>query len=414
MGVVNAQIEPNVRQDEDLDQQAAWHAHLGAWREQRFSSVTVDLARDAFSGDATLTAQARAVDIGDMIAPRTAGAPRWVPPDEVRLLAQGYRETFAQFQHEFVFNTTPADPYEVEVTDTGGSSIVVAVDDNDTSLKLATSLGPEWSTADEPYYIQVDGDAMKVTAIIIDTPAFIAAGVVDHDVNASLTPALPAGITPDVGQLLLCFAAIRNSGTGIPDTPTGWSRLNVFPVNANAQVFAKYYVTGDAAPTITFTGGAANADTSAQTAAFSGLSKEHAGGTKAIPAGDASSNSSAQNIAYPALEVFRDGGVKIYFGWKQDDWTSVATVGDAEIGEPDTTTGDDQGIVWDYDIYTTASDISAGSFTVTGGASAVSRGGVVALRPLQTATVERDINNAAASHTAGAEVLAWRLGVNGL
>lgn len=61
------------------------------------------------------------------------------------------------------------------------------------------------------------------TTVNVDTatPAFIANGAVSHIDNAPVTPGLPAGITPDVGQLLLLTAVIRNSGVGTPDTPAG-------------------------------------------------------------------------------------------------------------------------------------------------------------------------------------------------
>lgn len=401
----------NVELDTDLDELAAWKAHLGAWKEPRVPFAAVDLARPAFTSDAALTADVQAADLGDLIVVDTTAAHAWLPPDEVQLLVQGYTEKLAQFSWVFEWNTTPGLPWEVWQVDTGGSTLAVAVNSSATSLKLATSLGPEWSTTHEPYRIQIAGEAMTVTTMTTDTPAFIAAGTVAHGNNASVTPGLPAGITADVGQSLFIWAAIRNSGTGTVDTPSGWTAL---VSSGNCALLHRYYTTGVTAPLVTFSGGVANADTSARMFAFSGLSREFAGGTKTVPAAATQLNGSAQNIAYPALNVDRDGGVVLYHGWKQDDWTSVATVGDAEIMDNATTTGDDQGIVADYDIYTTATDVAAGSFTVTGGASAISRAVVVALRPLQTATVTRSVNGVTGSIAAAQAVHGWRLGVNGL
>jgi hypothetical protein len=288
--------------------------------------------------------------------------------------------------------------------------LVAAIDSDDTSLKIATSTGPEWSTTAEPYHILIDGEAMTVTAMSTDTPAFIAAGTVAHANNASVTPGLPAGMTPDVGQLIIGWAAIRNSGTGSPNLPAGYSQIGA---SGNVLAFAKYYVTGDAAPTISFTGGVANADTSARLFGFSGLSRNLDDGRyKATnPSPQAQLNGSAQNVAYPALSVRRDGGVVLYLFWKQDDATGYATVADAEILDNSTTTGDDQSIAADYDIYTTATDVAAGSVTVTGGASAISRAIVLALRPLQTATVTRSVNGVSKSIAADKAVHGWRMGV---
>ena len=93
-------------------------------------------------------------------------------------------------------------------------------------------------------------------------------------------------------------------------------------------------------------------------------------------------NGSAQNIAYPAITLDEpDQCVVLIGGWKQDDWTSVATpAGFTEIDEPASTLGDDAGIVWDRQVQTTAADVAAGSFVVTGGSAAISRGFTVAFR----------------------------------
>lgn len=209
----------------------------------------------------------------------------------------------------------------------------------------------------------------------------IGVGTVTHAVNASVTPGFPTG-TPAAGDVLLIWAAIRNSGVGTPDTPAGWTLLRA---GGNARLFGKNWAPGDVAPSVTFTGGVANADTSAQMALIRGVDL-------ALFNNMGSSNASAQDIVLPTLPLVGTwtGGVTvIYLGWKQDDWTSVATIaGATEIGEPDTTTGDDQGIVWDYHTVlpgTAVSVIAAETFVVTGGGAAVSRGGVVAF-PAVTAT----------------------------
>lgn len=204
--------------------------------------------------------------------------------------------------------------------------------------------------------------------------SFVAAGTVDHDVNAFLTPGLPAGLT--LGDTMYLLAAIRNSGTGTPDTPSGWALL----VDAgNMRLFSKTAGSSESSPTVSFTGGVAGADTSAQIAAFRGVS----GATTAFAS---NLNASAQDIAVTSVDLPEPISLAmvLHIGWKQDDWTSVAPVTDGtEIGEPDTTTGDDQGIVWNYRLITTSefSTVTARTFTVTGGAAAISRGGVAVFEP---------------------------------
>lgn len=200
--------------------------------------------------------------------------------------------------------------------------------------------------------------------------SFVAAGTVAHANNASVTPGLPTGHA--AGDLLLALVAIRNSGSGVPATLAGWTPIID---GSNMKLFGKIRGSSESAPTFTFTGGVANADTSAQVAAFRGVSLTPVG----TPV--AQLNGSAQDIAVPGinLPVNMQGGLNIWVGWKQDDWTSVGVVsGGTEIGEPATTTGDDQGIVWDYRILpnsTTFNNLSSRTFAVTGGVAAISRAG---------------------------------------
>ncbi len=92
-------------------------------------------------------------------------------------------------------------------------------------------------------------------------------------------------------------------------------------------------------------------------------------------------NGSAQNVNYPALTMPDDNLVAIVAGWKQDDTSGVTQLaGMTEIGEANSTAGDDASQAWDYVIQTIAADIAAGTFTWAGGAAAISRGMLVALR----------------------------------
>jgi hypothetical protein len=202
---------------------------------------------------------------------------------------------------------------------------------------------------------------------------FVAVGAAATGNNASVVPAIPviAGGTPVVGDALLILASIRNSGAGAPNTPAGWSV--VATTGANVSIFGRRYQAGDVAPTVTFAGGVANADTIAQMVAFRSVDT--------VPLSVAlASTGSAQDIFYPPLTVTQDRCLVVVAGWKQDDWTSVATLaGMSEAGEPVATAGDDAGQVWDYVGQTTKANILGGTFVVTGGAAAVSRAITLAL-----------------------------------
>lgn len=203
-------------------------------------------------------------------------------------------------------------------------------------------------------------------------PVFVSAGTAAHADNASVIPGLPAGFM--AGDLLLVLAAIRNSGTGLPNLPTGYTLLG--GSGGNARLYGKIAVGNEAAgPTITFASGIAGATCSAQMAAFRGTDMT----TSAVAA---LLNASAVNIAFPSLLAadVPENATVIYAGWRQQDWTSVATIaGTTEIGEPSTGLGDNQGLVWDYVIRTTPAAVGAGSFVVTGGVAGISRGITLAL-----------------------------------
>ena len=136
--------------------------------------------------------------------------------------------------------------------------------------------------------------------------------------NASVAPTFPP--TPAVGDLMLCFASIRNSGAGAPVQPTGWQTMLDM---GNVKVFAKYFEASDVAPTITFTGGVANADTQAAIVKVPGAAPDQITGRSVATL----TNASAQNIAYPALDVPSNGNLVMIVAWKQDDATSIAAPG---------------------------------------------------------------------------------------
>lgn len=227
----------------------------------------------------------------------------------------------------------------------------------------------------------------RVTTVV--EPSFVSAGVAAHAVNTDVDPALPAGHV--AGDLLLILAAHRASGSAVPNPPTGYSTVID---GSNMRLFAKIDNGVETTPHVTLTGGVANADVSAQMAAFRGLRLETVGASTIL-------NSSAQDIIAPALTFDAiTEGTRVWIGWKQDDWTSVGTVANGtEIGEPDTTTGDDQGIVWDYWINTTQAPFTVSSqrtFPVTGGASAISRGGTTIFRHanlVQTASITPSLDS---------------------
>lgn len=226
--------------------------------------------------------------------------------------------------------------------------------------------------------ISAGATSMSVTTTAAGPISYVGIGAIAAASNASVAPALPASLA--VGDLMLIVAAIRNSGTGTVDTPEGWKALLT---SGNLTVLGRYYATGDAAPTVTFTGGVANATTLAQCMAFRGVSRNIA---TVFNTSTSQLNGSAANMAIPGLVGSHDDVTMVLVGWKQDDWTSVATLAGqlfTEISDSPSALGDDAGLEIQYRLggFANAKTFTTTSFTVTGGANAISRTMVLALQP---------------------------------
>ncbi|MFI5607781.1 hypothetical protein [Amycolatopsis sp. NPDC051903] len=185
--------------------------------------------------------------------------------------------------------------------------------------------------------------------------------------NTNLTPPLPAtGLLP--GDTMFLFASIGSvSGTDV-NTPTGWTKIVDF---GNVALFSKRYVTGDTAPTVSFTGGVSGSDVMAQVTAFHNASQF----PRSVAKND---NGSNQNVALPALNVDTPATLNLWLAWKQNAWTGATTGrGFAEIGDWTSAIGATTSAMWwEYTVQAPDAEISftPTNLTVTGGSAAVSKG----------------------------------------
>lgn len=406
-------------EDARLPALAQWEKFLGTQDVLRYPRVEANLAQAPYVASASLTAQVRALDLGRQVT--LTNLPSFLPPDDADTMVRGYTETLRNRSQEFTWNTVPYDPYRVnDLTGSAASRyraaasstvLAGAVTTTGTSMVFYTPSGKLWrrssgAPADTyPMNVTVAGEVVTATALANVTLSYVAVGAVSHANNASVTPGLPAGLA--TGDLMFMLVAIRSTGGAAPNTPTGWWPLSS---STNVALYAKLAGAGEAAPTVTFSGGAAGDDTSGQIAAFRPssplLTTLSPGDLLSVEAWQ--TNASGQDIAYrpvPLVDGFTDNALILYLGWKQDDWTSVASPG-TEIDEPDTVTGNDQGIVWAYQIQTTRTAVAPGSFTVTGGAAAVSKSAVVVVNLRhQLVTVTRSVNGVVKAHTAAEDAV---------
>jgi hypothetical protein len=197
----------NVHTDDQLPDQAAWWLHLGTWDEARYPSVTVNLAAAG-----RLIDQATAVDIGDRLT--IGNPPVWVAPGVIDLIAEGYTETIGWADWTITYNCTPAGPWSVAVSDdpvlgradTDGSQLAASVTATATTLSVAVTAGPLWTTdpAEYPFDLRVGGEV--VTARAAGTPLDLVDGTFESGVS---------GWTPTGGTFAPSTDAHTGTGSGV-------------------------------------------------------------------------------------------------------------------------------------------------------------------------------------------------------
>jgi hypothetical protein len=411
LGLYDDSVTLNVWSDDQTEDHASWRVHEATWPEMRVPVLTAELAKNTSS-------EADWVDaaIGDVV--EATALPVEYPDRSLSQLIDGYAETISPFLWTLAMNVRPSGPWNVGIVDdasatpalaradTDGCTLGATINTSATTVLLASS-GARFTTDPThfPFDILVDGEQMTVTAIAGASVAHGSDGAAAHADFAPVTPGLPASTAQ--GDLLLMLAAIRrHDGTVI--TPAGWTRLVDMAdagttAIANAAVFAQVAPASPAAPTVSFTGVGAGDTTSAQITRFTGRWTSEA---NSLIVAHHLVNASDQNIAYPNLVPRYDHGLIVLAGWKQDDWTSVAAPGGfTQIGAPSSVLGNDQGIVWDYQIQTSAATIQAGAHAVTGGTAVLNSSAMLAIvEDTQSVTVTRAVNGVTKAHTAGAVV----------
>ena len=208
------------------------------------------------------------------------------------------------------------------------------------------------------------------------TITYVGTGTSVAGLNSAVTPIAHASTLP--GDLVLVQVSIRNVAATFT-TPSGWTRI----AGTNHQVYGRIWQTGDVIPAFTPTGGAGTNDTIGSTITLRGVEGGVLAATGGADTAPVQANASAQNVAYPALTVPGANHAALMFLWKADDASSYTTPAGWTSGSflASTTAGDDASQLSYYQIQTTATNITAGSVVVTGGAAAISGAIMVYLRP---------------------------------
>jgi hypothetical protein len=172
VGRYTTALSLSLYRDSSAEQQAGWRLHLGTVDEARYPSVRVKMSNKYISVTPTLIYELLSLDVGDRMV--ITDSPAWMPPDDVSLLVQGYSETINSKTHDITFNCVPESPYHVAAYsdtdsryDSGYSTLAADATSTATSLSVATSTGPLWTTAsgDMPIDLMVAGERIAATAI---------------------------------------------------------------------------------------------------------------------------------------------------------------------------------------------------------------------------------------------------------
>jgi len=151
---------------------AAWRVHLGTVDEDRFPSISVNLAHPSITPE--MRRAVLALRLGDRV--QISDPEPWQSYDAIDQLVLGIEESLTRFEHKLTFICAPASPYTVGVLDTDaarldtdGSSLLSSVTSSDTALAVGPSTEDftRWTTdsGDFPLDVRVGGEVMRVTAI---------------------------------------------------------------------------------------------------------------------------------------------------------------------------------------------------------------------------------------------------------
>lgn len=335
VGIYDTSVTASLYDDNAAMDLGGWIVHLGTVEGYRYPTVTVNLgANPDLIADVLALKPGHRIDITNLGTALTSHP----GPTTLSLAVEGFAYRLSAMSWEVVFKCSRYDPWNVIELD----------DDFASPISLVASS---------------DDEAANNASIVVDPPD-----------------------SYDGDDLIILVASIRNSGTGTVNTPAGWTTILT---SGNVSVFGwvearEFTGTGAIEPTtVTFSGGAAGADCLGQMFAIRGTAAHRLGIAAALHASAAQLNGSAQNCAMPALTVSQDNCAIVALVWKADNFTSASNpYGFTEFPVVvSSTLGDDACMFVAWGIQSTATSYGALTYTISGGAAAISRGIMLAFLP---------------------------------
>jgi len=152
--------------DAQAAQVAGMRLHLGTYDGVRYTRLTLNLANARVF---EYIDEILRLDVGDKI--RLTNLPADHGPDDVDVLVAGYTEDAGPGGWSITFNCVPGAPWTAAIVDsftshadTDGSELAAAVDADDTTLSIAVTAGPLWTSdpSDMPFDLRVGGEVVTV------------------------------------------------------------------------------------------------------------------------------------------------------------------------------------------------------------------------------------------------------------
>lgn len=207
IGTYAASITLNANSLDSATQHAAWHLRQGTVEGYRYPTIAFSLAKSSTLISSWLgTFLGDRVDVTNLLTARTQ-----FPTGNLSFILLGCTERISQTSWDVTLNVAPYDPWRiVEVgssssdtgtyvphLDTSGATLYAPIAVSATSMSVATSTGPLWTTDSNAYPMVLDVGGIPVTATACSGSSSPQTFTVT---GATVTTAKAAGTTVKVWQ----------------------------------------------------------------------------------------------------------------------------------------------------------------------------------------------------------------------
>jgi hypothetical protein len=242
----------NTEDDSPLVNIASWLVNLGTVDEERYPKLTVNLANARIAADSAIVAEAQLADVGEVIL--LDNLPAFLPPDSTRQMIQNIIETMGNFEHSLSYDCSPSSPWSVSEVgandyiraDGGSSTLSSSATSTATSISVATSSGPVWTTdhSQPAIDLAISGEVLTVVGAgtvvnVADDPLLLAGNIagwtgsnsaISYDTTifnaarggAASVKCIPNGVSASGGVNSTVHTPVASVTAGASYTASGW------------------------------------------------------------------------------------------------------------------------------------------------------------------------------------------------